>query len=99
MSGEVEIKPCPFCGGAAAIIRGSTALNSRTQFKVFCRRCQARQPLQKTKIGAIAGWNHREKQVVKTVHRTTCKYMPAQSSQHIFTGTLGEMPVLKGRLL
>jgi Lar family restriction alleviation protein len=65
MPGEIEIKPCPFCGGTAAIVRGCTHLNSKWQFKVFCKRCQVRQPLHKTKCGAITEWNHRAKLVVK----------------------------------
>ena len=64
MPGEISLKPCPFCGGAAAIVRGCNALTIRLRFKVFCRRCQVRQPLHKTKCGAVAEWNHRAKLVV-----------------------------------
>ena len=59
MPGETEIKPCPFCGGTAAIVRGCTHLNSKWQFKVYCKQCQVRQTLHKTKCGAIAEWNRR----------------------------------------
>jgi len=65
MPGEIEIKPCPFCGGTAAIVRGCTHLNAKWKFKVFCTRCQVWQPLHKTKCGAITEWNHRAILAVK----------------------------------
>ena len=65
MPGEIEIKPCPFCGGTAAIVRCCTHLKAKWKFKVFCTRCQVWQPLHKTKCGAITEWNHRAILAVK----------------------------------
>lgn len=65
MPGEPKIKLCPFCGGTAAVVRGWKYDSSRAIFKVYCKRCQVRQPFHKTKIGAISEWNHRAILVVK----------------------------------
>jgi Lar family restriction alleviation protein len=62
MPSKISLKPCPFCGGTAAIFREcSNASTVSWQFKVYCKHCQVRQPLHKTKCGAVAEWNHRAK--------------------------------------
>ena len=58
---SVELKPCPFCGGEAEVIRGWRYDYLRPMFKICCKRCQVRQGLHKTRIGAIADWNRRVK--------------------------------------
>ena len=75
MPGEVEIKQCPFCGGTAAVVRAWRAGYSKTLFKVYCKCCQVRQPLHKTKIGAITEWNHRAIPEVKNGSSHNSEYM------------------------
>jgi Lar family restriction alleviation protein len=51
---EVELKPCPFCGGEAQIIRNGVGC-----YQVFCDKCETRQYAytHNTKEEAIEAWN------------------------------------------
>lgn len=52
---EIELKPCPFCGGKARLVKDVVA------YKVFCIRlnCDAQYGWCATKEAAIQGWNRR----------------------------------------
>ena len=51
---EVELKPCPFCGG------NSVYLNSNTWSSyVMCDYCDADGPVQESDDQAISAWNSR----------------------------------------
>jgi len=55
----MELKPCPFCGGEADIVRGSSLDNSNPWHKVYCKACQNRTWEHPRKMNAIASWNTR----------------------------------------
>ena len=57
-----ELKPCPFCGGVADVIRGDRLNGRPIWFKVFCQGCQNRTWNHPRKINAVAAWNARKEQ-------------------------------------
>lgn len=57
-----ELKPCPFCGGKAAI---GTLFHSRdniVKYTMKCSGCGVLTPLYKTKQEARKAWNRRTKE-------------------------------------
>jgi Lar family restriction alleviation protein len=50
---EIEIKPCPFCGGEAKL---TTCMDESW---VSCKSCLASAPLVASKEGALKAWNDR----------------------------------------
>lgn len=50
-----ELKPCPFCGGKAGIMRHHHITNAFC----FCTVCKARMPNMLTREEAIEAWNRR----------------------------------------
>lgn len=54
-----ELLPCPFCGGKADFVRSCFAGLARTQWRVFCTRCQVRQLRHPSRPAAARVWNRR----------------------------------------
>lgn len=53
-----EIKPCPFCGGKAQVIR----LDIDREFYIKCLKCKVEQGhLYKSERSATIAWNRRKK--------------------------------------
>ena len=53
-----KLKPCPFCGGKAALFE--TTPPCRKLFWIECRKCGAEIHGEKIKEEAIAAWNKRK---------------------------------------
>ena len=51
-----ELKPCPFCGGKASIMRYSYITK---EHYCFCTSCKVRMPNSLTREEAIERWNRR----------------------------------------
>lgn len=64
---DVELKPCPFCGGTAEVKeRYRKGIANRKMYWVSCKRCQVTQAYDNlhgynTKEKAIRVWNWRAK--------------------------------------
>ena len=54
MTDNTKLKPCPLCGGEAAMITG--ALDTP---RVYCTRCRCNTGGYKTKAEAVSAWNKR----------------------------------------
>lgn len=54
---NTELKPCPFCGGKAELIRRSS--ESPYNHGVWCRSCRCRTSFEKSENEAIEAWNTR----------------------------------------
>jgi len=55
---DTDLKPCPFCGGAAVVVPDD---NDCWSF-VECKFCAAQSDGCRTKEDAIAAWNRRAKE-------------------------------------
>lgn len=55
MGANEQLKPCPFCGGEAILIKEKII----TRFYVECKKCSAMTNLFTTKEEAIEVWNRR----------------------------------------
>ena len=53
-----ELKPCPFCGGKASVMRYHHINNASY---CYCTSCKVRMPNMLTKEDAIAAWNRMAK--------------------------------------
>ena len=58
---EIELKPCPFCGGEADVIcHKFKAMDDSDTYEVRCRRCYSRtQPFYPSQEWAAKSWNRR----------------------------------------
>ena len=54
-----DLKPCPFCGGSASMVRGGKAESNKKWYKVFCQSCQNRTWEHPVKKNAVKAWNAR----------------------------------------
>ena len=54
---STDLKPCPFCGGVAAIVQSSSVY---LDYRVRCKRCGAETGMYTTAINAVRCWNCRE---------------------------------------
>lgn len=52
-----RLKPCPFCGGKAAIAQNASVF---LDYRVYCKRCGAETGMYTTAIKAVRCWNTRE---------------------------------------
>ena len=59
MKNNIELKPCPFCGGKAAISKGFTLRIKGTAYLVHCLKCDTMSSLYGTKRAAKKHWNRR----------------------------------------
>lgn len=59
-----ELKPCPFCGGRAAVVESSPVYLA---YRVRCRRCGAETGMYTTAINAVRCWNDREERMCKPI--------------------------------
>ena len=60
----IELKPCPFCGGADILMRDvrgmfGKSFNVRTYYYMQCRNCFSQTGYYKTKPKTIKAWNTR----------------------------------------
>ena len=55
---EIKLKPCPFCGGPAAIVDKSNHI--RNTYFVGCWWCGVRTDCEHDKRVAVDAWNRRE---------------------------------------
>lgn len=53
---EIELKPCPFCGGESVYVE---QIGSEGYFNVCCRNCLANVPLSGSRETAVSAWNCR----------------------------------------
>lgn len=51
----MELKPCPFCGGEAALYTSENGEHGM----VFCEDCEVETPMYKGVDNAISAWNRR----------------------------------------
>lgn len=56
---EIEIRPCPFCGGKRGILF-AYRYDRQHGWCVVCDSCGARGPASKNSFGAMAVWNERK---------------------------------------
>jgi Lar family restriction alleviation protein len=61
MKKEIELKPCPFCGGKGAYYY-LRIRNKRFDHGVCCAPCHFRAGSHETKEDAIAAWNQWERE-------------------------------------
>ena len=54
---NIELLPCPFCGGEAEARR--SMVNDEVMYVVFCKNCDASSAYYMQKETAIAAWNRR----------------------------------------
>lgn len=54
-----ELKPCPFCGGEAWIIRKTYGFKKKKYWFVRCECCHATSRAEFTEIDAKKAWNRR----------------------------------------
>lgn len=40
MSAEIKLRPCPFCGGDAAMQTFTTAMEQKPRYRVLCTGCR-----------------------------------------------------------
>ncbi len=60
MNDEIELKPCPFCGGKAEMVVQQLADGTPTHYGVCCDSCyQGTWIWHKTEAEAAAMWNRR----------------------------------------
>lgn len=52
------LKPCPFCGGKAAVVQNATTTYF-LDYRVRCKRCGAETGMYTTAIKAVRCWNNR----------------------------------------
>ena len=55
---EVELKPCPFCGGEAVLTTEENCLGN-WWFRVCCSQCLFEQHIYNSQLEAISDWNKR----------------------------------------
>lgn len=60
MSEKVGLKPCPFCGGKAAIGTLFHSCDNMVKYTIKCSGCGVLTPLLKTKKKARKAWNRRK---------------------------------------
>lgn len=54
-----QLKPCPFCGGNADIVRSDDISGHPRWYKVYCKKCQNRTWEHPRKKNAVLAWNTR----------------------------------------
>lgn len=71
-----ELKPCPFCGGKAELVRTQNFL-----YHIKCKKCRAtvgeiKKPPSdfRTKLEVIEAWNTRAERTCNTEERTTTRH-------------------------
>lgn len=69
---EIELKPCPFCGGEAEIIEAFG------DFAAMCKECDAAAASADTESGAAKAWNKRK------WHQTYREYFEEQFPRDAF---------------
>lgn len=57
-----KLKPCPFCGGNAAVAQNTSVF---LDYRVYCKRCGAETGMYTTAIKAVRCWNNREEQTCR----------------------------------
>lgn len=57
---KIELKPCPFCGGKAAVINSGVMIG---QVYIACRDCYANTKSDSTVEKAMEAWNRRTHKV------------------------------------
>lgn len=79
---NIELKPCPFCGGEAIISRNDMIIKRKTQrcAWVYCQKCGAKTPyymrsnFEHYMRSAIEAWNRRADNKSSRQSCKTCKY-------------------------
>jgi Lar family restriction alleviation protein len=51
-----QLKPCPFCGGRAAVAQNASVF---LDYRVYCKQCGAETGMYTTAIKAVRCWNNR----------------------------------------
>ena len=64
---RAELKPCPFCGGKAAVVESSPVYLA---YRVRCKRCGAETGMYTTAIKAVRCWNTRAERTCRNADRT-----------------------------
>lgn len=59
-----ELKPCPFCGGRAAVAQNASVF---LDYRVYCKRCGAETGMYTTAIKAVRCWNTREERTCRAI--------------------------------
>ncbi len=60
MIGEIELKPCPFCGGKAVLRTWIYSFRGGTNYVVQCNDCNATVPIWfETAEESVRQWNRR----------------------------------------
>ena len=67
---ELELKPCPFCGGVPTLEEKDGTNYYR--YRVFCEKCAASQAWEHIDRIAISRWNNRVENIVRC--SDCCKY-------------------------
>ena len=59
MEKQIELKPCPFCGGKAFVSAKLPYFGEELTLAVVCEQCNASSKHRRTKEKAIEDWNRR----------------------------------------
>ena len=59
---RAELKPCPFCGGKAAVVESSPVYLA---YRVRCKRCGAETGMYTTAIQAVRCWTDRAERMCR----------------------------------
>lgn len=61
---QVELLPCPFCGGEAEMLTAES-MNGGYLFGIMCNDCRSRGDVYDTEAEAISAWNSRAERTCK----------------------------------